>query len=358
MIVHDARRYDARKALLLRRETGPGARSRTLAAVQLPTVAVLLPTLDEAESIDACLASLAAQDYPGDWGIVVADGGSADATKILAEAWTDRLHLRVIDNPARVQSEGLWLAAQATDAEILVRADAHTTYAPDYVRRSVEVLSETDATAVGGPMVPASSSVFGQAVARVMRSPLGIGPGAFHHGGERREVDTVYLGAFRRERFLALGGMRTLPSRVAEDADFYWRMRREGGTVMLDPSIGSSYRPRESWPDLWRQFLRYGRGKADMLFVNGVWPSWRPLAPLLLVLGLVEGLVLGSLAIWWPLWALLGLWATALLIAGRGRPLDVVVAATMHLAYGFGLLTGLFRWPPRVRSQVVSRSAP
>ncbi|MEX2279382.1 MAG: glycosyltransferase [Acidimicrobiia bacterium] len=326
--------------------------------MHLPSVAVLLPTLDEAASIDACLASLALQDYAGMWEVVVADGGSADGTRVLAEAWKGRLDLRVIDNPHRVQSEGLWLAAQVTDAEVFVRADAHTTYAPDYISRSVEVLTETGATAVGGPMVPHSTSAFGQSVARVMRSPLGIGPAAFHHDGGRREVDTVYLGAFRRDRFLALGGMRTLPSRVAEDADFYWRMRREGGTVVLDPSIGSSYRPRESWPGLGRQFFRYGRGKADMLFVNGVWPSWRPLAPLLLVLGLLEGVVLGSLAIWWPLWALLGLWCAVLLVAGRGRPLDVVVAATMHLAYGFGLLTGLFRLPARVRSQVVSRSAP
>jgi cellulose synthase/poly-beta-1,6-N-acetylglucosamine synthase-like glycosyltransferase len=326
--------------------------------VELPSVAVLLPTFNEEEFVDTCLGSLAVQDYDGGWEVVIADGGSTDATRDLAVAWRDRLRLTIVDNPRRLQSEGLWLASQATAAEILVRADAHTTYAPDYLRRSVELLAETGASAVGGPMLPDAPSRFGQAVARMMRSPLGIGPGAFHHAASRREVDTVYLGAFSRRRFDALGGMRTLPGGVAEDADFYWRMRRAGGTVIVDPTIRSTYRPRESWPALWRQFARYGRGKADMLLVNGVWPSWRPFAPLALVVGLAAGLALGAIGVWWPLVVLLILWLAALVVAGRSRPLDMLVAATMHLAYGIGLLFGLFRSPGKTRAQVVSRSTP
>lgn len=326
--------------------------------MSLPSVAVLLPTLNEEAFIDSCLGSLAAQDYPGPWEVVMADGGSADATVRRATTWSERMRLRVIDNPERIQSAGLWRAALATDADVLVRADAHTVYASDYVRRSIEALAETGAVAVGGPMVPQAPSRFGQAVARVMTSPLGIGPGAFHHGGARREVDTVYLGAFLRRHFLEMGGMRTFPNGVAEDADFYWRMRMAGGAVVLDPTIRSRYRPRETWRSLWRQFFRYGRGKADMLLVNRVWPSWRPLAPLLLVLGLAEGLVLAAFGTWWPVASLSVLWLAALLVAGRGRPLDTLVAGTMHLAYGTGLLTGLFRSPSRVRRQVSVRPSP
>jgi succinoglycan biosynthesis protein ExoA len=326
----------------------------TLTAVDLPSVAVLLPSYNEEAFIDACLGSLAAQDYAGPWHVIIADGGSVDRTRELAGAWHDRLDLRVVDNPARIQSEGLWLAAQATDADVLVRADAHTTYSVDYLSRSIEILAETGATAVGGPMVPEAPSRFGQAVARVMRSRFGIGPGAFHHATERRTVDTVYLGAFRRSDFLALGGMRTMPSGVAEDADFYWRMRQGGGTVVLDPSIRSVYRPRETWPGLWRQFSRYGRGKADMLLINGTWPSWRPLAPLALALGLIAGTVVGLVWRWWPLDTLVLVWLSFLAVANKGRPLDIAAAATMHLAYGFGLLGGLFRRPSRVRAQVAS----
>jgi len=324
----------------------------------LPSVAVILPTFNEEGSIDACMRSLADQDYPGRWEIVVADGRSEDATRARIETWHARTNLRIVDNPARVQSAGLWAAAQATDADVLVRADAHTVYSPDYLSRSVEVLADSGATAAGGPMVPDAFSRFGTAVARVMRSPVGVGPGAFHHVGRRREVDTVYLGAFLRSDFLELGGMRTFPSGVAEDADFYWRMRRAGGSVILDPGIGSVYRPRETWRGLWTQFRRYGMGKADMLLVNRAWPSWRPLAPLALIAGLLGGVALGVFGVWWPLGLLSVAWLAVLTVAGRGRPLDMVVAATMHLAYGIGLLGGLMRSPARVRAQVSAASSP
>lgn len=300
-------------------------------------VSILLPVLDEVTGIEACLDSLEAQDYPGPMEILIADGGSTDGTLELIA----RRRVTVIANPLRVQSHGVNLAARQASGEILIRADAHTTYAPDYVSRSVAVLTETGAAVVGGPIRPVGTTRFGKAVAAAMRSRLGIGPGAFHHAERRQEVDTVYLGAFRRSEFLELGGMRALPSGVAEDADLYFRWRQRGGVIIVDPSIRSTYLPRQTPGALWRQFFRYGRGKADMLRVNRRWPSWRPLAPLLLVLGLATGLAIGPLVGWWPLGGLASSWMVVLIIAGRGRLLVMVAAAIMHLSYGFGLLRGL-----------------
>ena len=46
---------------------------------------------------------------------------------------------------------------------IICRADAHTLYSPDYVRRCVEVLEETGAENVGGLMRPVGTTTFGPA---------------------------------------------------------------------------------------------------------------------------------------------------------------------------------------------------
>jgi GT2 family glycosyltransferase len=146
--------------------------------------------------------------------------------------------------------------------------------------------------------------------------------------------------------------MRTLPSRVAEDADFYYRLRKAGGKVMVDPAIVSTYLPRETIGDLWRQFYRYGLGKADLLFVNGEFPSWRPLAPLALVLALAAGLVLLILGDPRLLALALLAWLAALAVASRLQPLVLAAAAVMHLSYGVGLLRGLMRSPRRVRDLV------
>ncbi len=147
-----------------------------------PSVSVLLPVLDEVADIDDCLRSLTGQDYAGPLEIVVADGGSRDGTRDRLAAWAGRdARVRVVDNPARRQSAGLNLAAQLARGEILVRADGHTAYEPDYVRRSVEVLLATGAVAAGGRLRPVGRTRTGRAVAAAMRSPLAIGPDSFHH---------------------------------------------------------------------------------------------------------------------------------------------------------------------------------
>jgi glycosyltransferase involved in cell wall biosynthesis len=314
---------------------------------------VLLAVFNEAANIDECLASLAAQDYAGPWEVLVADGGSTDGTVDRIGEWSEKLRIRIFDNPERLQSKGLNLLGEVATAEILVRADAHTTYAPDYLTSSVSALLTTGASAVGGPMRPTGSSPFGRAVARAYRSKVGIGPAPFHHSEENVEADTVYLGTMARETFLDQGGLRTMPSGVAEDADFYYRLRKDGGRVLVVPAIRSTYRPRESPSELWRQFYRYGLGKADMLYINGEFPSWRPLAPMALVVGLIALLVVGLATGWWlPLIALFVVWLLVVAVAAGGSPLGMGAIAIMHSSYGIGLTRGLLRLPATVRAAV------
>src|SRR5258708_38714105 len=57
----------------------------TLAPVQAwPKLAVVIPARDEAEGIGACIGSLLAQDYAGEWSTVLVDDGSSDGTAAIA----------------------------------------------------------------------------------------------------------------------------------------------------------------------------------------------------------------------------------------------------------------------------------
>lgn len=316
-------------------------------------VTVLLPVFNEEGFIDACLSSLASQDYEAEMEVIVADGGSSDHTLDRLESWRERMPLmRIIDNPGRLQSHGLNLAATEAKGEILLRADAHTTYPPNYVRTSVESLEETKATAVGGVQAAVADGGFGVAVARAMDLALATGPAQFRHAERRTEADTVYLGAFGKSDWERLGGWRTLPSGVAEDADLYHRWRQQGARVVVDPNIRSTYHPRDTVAGLWHQYYRYGLGKADMLYVNGRWPSWRPAAPLALVVGLASAVGFGFAWSWWPLAALAVLWQGALAVAAKGRPPVMLAGSIMHLSYGLGLARGLLRSPRAVRRRV------
>jgi glycosyltransferase involved in cell wall biosynthesis len=322
--------------------------------VSRPPVSVILAVVDEASTIDAVIDSLSGQDYDGSVEIVVADGGSRDGTLDILRARAQRGGLVVIDNPGRRQSPGLNRAAETASGEILIRADGHTVYAPDYVRRSVEALGTSEQIAVGGPMNPVGTTPFGEAVASAMGSRMTM-PARFHHAESTATVDTVYLGAFRRDPFLSLDGFRSFPSGAAEDADFYARWRRSGRTVIVDPDIRSTYTPRGRPGPLIRQYFSYGQGKAEMLWANGRFPSARPLAPALLMVGLLAlGIVWLVSGIGWPLLALLAAWVTWLGIAALRSPRRRVgvfaVSALMQLSYGTGLLWGLGRGPWPVRN--------
>jgi len=333
--------------------------SVTCRNVPSPPVSIILPVLDEIANIDGVIDSLAEQRYNGTLEIVVADGGSKDGTRErLKERAEQDPRIVVLDNPKRRQPSGLNLAAARATGEILIRADGHTLYDTDYVRNSVLALTETEAVAVGGPMNPVAAHGFAASVAGAMNSPLVL-PARFHHARAREEVDTVYLGAFRKSDFMAIGGFRTFPSGTAEDADIYARWRSEGQVVLVDPAIRSMYTPRNSPSALRRQYLRYGNGKAEMLWANRRLPSLRPLAPALLLLGFVAFAILAiATSVWWPMVALAGVWLAWLLFVGirsRGSVAGVMTAAAiMHASYGLGLLWGLVRGPGPVRRSLDS----
>ena len=322
--------------------------------VPFPSVSVILAVLDEIGGIDDVLDALMTQSYDGSIELVVADGGSTDGTRERLDEWAlQDPRVTVIDNPRRRQSPGLNLAAERASGEYLIRADGHTVYDSDYIRSSVAALVGTDAVAVGGPMTPVGKDGFGEAVVGAMNSAMVL-PARFHHAVGREEVDTVYLGAFRRSDFLNIGGFRSFPSGTSEDADLYARWRGQGRVVLVDPSIRSQYEPRDSISALWKQYFRYGKGKAEMLWVNGRLPSLRPLAPALLVVGLFILALLAIVSgIWWPLAVLAAAWLSWLSVVGLRSPAStagvMTAAAIMHLSYGLGLISGLVRGPGPVR---------
>jgi succinoglycan biosynthesis protein ExoA len=316
-----------------------------------PTAAVIVAALDEVANIDHVIDTALASRHVAT--VIVADGGSTDGTR---ERVAHRAHadprVRLIDNPHRVQSAGLNVAATIADTDLLIRLDGHTTYAPDYIDASVAAWAED--LAVGGPMRARGDTPWSEATAYAMDDPMAIGPARFHHATVAEDVDTVYLGTFERAVFLDVGGFRTFPSGTVEDTDFYRRWRERGGIVRVDPAVRSWYHPRSKWRGLWRQYVRYGRGKAELLWLNGRLPSVRPAAPAALVLLLAVGAVLAVSWTPWPLVALIGVWGLALgVVAARSparRLRTAAAAATMHVAYGLGLWIGVFAGRPEVHT--------
>ena len=115
----------------------------------LPSVSIILPVLNEEAHLDRCLRSVDDQSYPAIIEIVVADGESTDGTRSVAARFAK---VRVVDNPRRIRPAGLNTAIAAALGDIIVRVDARTSLAPDYVERCVSALERSGAAIVGGQM--------------------------------------------------------------------------------------------------------------------------------------------------------------------------------------------------------------
>ena len=94
-------------------------------------IAVIIPALNAASTIGACLRALAQSDRPVG-AIIVVDDGSTDGTCEIARA----AGARVLVNAATVgAAQSRNVGAKATSAELLVFVDADVAVAPDAIGR-------------------------------------------------------------------------------------------------------------------------------------------------------------------------------------------------------------------------------
>jgi glycosyltransferase involved in cell wall biosynthesis len=338
-----------------------------------PRVTIAMPAYNEERYIEACIASVQAQDYPRDHiEILVADGRSTDQTRdILARLAAADPRIRVIDNPARLQAAGLGLLVKQATGDIFVRMDVHCEYAPDYVRRCVETLERTGADNVGGAQRAKARTVFQRALCAALTSPLGVGGAKYRSADAEGYVDTVFLGAFRRRVFETIGIWD--PGAITnEDAELNQRILDSGGQIYLSRDIVVHYFPRDSFTTLARQYYKYGRGRARTLLKLGSFPTLRPLAPFAMVAGATALVAVPPL---WPAAPLafaayaLATGAEAVRVGGRLGPAAVPLVWAMfpvlHASHGVGFAAGLLQYlrkpdwdaePERIPKKVTLRA--
>lgn len=310
-----------------------------------PAVTVVMPVRNEAASVAESVESALGQDYPGDVEVVVADAMSEDGTR---QALADLPGVRIVDNPDRTTPAGLNRAIEAANGEVIVRCDAHAVLPPGYIRRAVELLTETGADNVGGVQRAVGSMPMQRAIAYAMSSPIGVGDARFHYGGQPGPVDTVYLGVFRRSVFDRVGWF---DERLARNQDYELniRIRQGGGVVYFHPDLEVVYRPRATLAQLWRQYYDYGVWKRQVARLHPSSLRLRQLAAPLLIVGLVVSAVLAAVGRWGWAAVIPGAWLTLLAVGtvwtvikrrSAAGLLFGLAVATMHLAWGFGFMTG------------------
>jgi glycosyltransferase involved in cell wall biosynthesis len=316
-------------------------------------VSIVLPCRNEQGYIQACLQSALDQDLAeGGFEILVADGMSTDDTREYLEQMAKRHpQIRLLDNPGRIVSTGLNAAIRAARGEFIVRMDAHTSYAADYVRQCLAVMNQTGADNVGGPMQTTADTFMERAIRAVFHSAFAVGGARSHNTGYEGYVDTVIYGCWKKSVFERIGYFDEELVRNQDD-EHNLRLTRAGGKIYQSPQIRSWYHVRGSLQALFRQYMQYGYWKTLVIRKHGAPASFRHLVP---------GAFIGSLCLlaalglfWSPAWrvvlALTGAYSAAaltmsLITAARSQwqlfPVLPLVIGCFHFGYGYGFLRGV-----------------
>lgn len=294
-------------------------------------ISVIIPCFNEEKYISKLLDNLLQQDYPKDkTEIIFADGLSTDRTReIIIEYQKQNSSIKLIDNPQRVVPHALNAAIRASSGELIVRIDAHAFYPNNYLSVLVKKKAEYNADNVGGVCItePVNDSLMARAIALTVSHPLGVGNSSFRIGAdEEKEVDTVPFGCFDRSLFDRIGFFDEQLIRNQDD-EFNGRIIKNGGKIVLIPSLEIEYFARENYSKLWRMFYQYGLFKPLVNTKLGSPATLRQFAPPVLILSLILPLVIG---LFFPFFFIL--WLIAMTIYA-----SIVVSVSVHLSVTNGI---------------------
>ncbi|HLL73109.1 MAG TPA: TIGR04283 family arsenosugar biosynthesis glycosyltransferase [Pyrinomonadaceae bacterium] len=190
-----------------------------------PAISVVIPTLDEAHSLGATLQALTRLHHGGRVEIIVADGGSADATREIAEE-----HGARVIRSARGRGAQMHAGASVARGRVLWFLHADTIPPPDATGQILDALRR-DSKIVGGNF---EISFDGTRLAA--RFLTWLYP-------QLRKLGLYYGDSaifVRASVYRAVGGFRPFP--IFEDLDLVRRLKGRGALVHIGARVVTSSR--------------------------------------------------------------------------------------------------------------------
>jgi glycosyltransferase involved in cell wall biosynthesis len=254
-------------------------------------ISLIATVLNEGESIDRLLASIAAQSRQPDE-IIIVDGGSTDDTVTRMRAHAQQMPLTVLEAPGCNISEGRNVAIERVRGDVLVVTDAGVRLADDWLEKLVQPLLDDPNLGVAAGFFQADPHTVFEAAMGATVLPLAD------------EIDAATF--LPSSRSLAL--RTSLAKQISgypewldycEDLVFDLRLKLLDTPFAFVPRAVAHFRPRGSLRSFYKQYYLYARGdgKADLWRKRHAirYITYLVALPLLLALGLIVHPVLWSL---------------------------------------------------------------
>jgi GT2 family glycosyltransferase len=326
-------------------------------------VSVVIPTKDAEETIEACISSIL--ENGGSHEIIIVDD-SSDRTPQIASKYP----VAIIRAPGKNISEKSNLGIELASCDIIAFIDQDCAVPRDWIPRALKLIEETGAHALGGPSLTFPEADFRERCSGlVLGSWFGAGPSADRYRigrPEPFEADESKLTScnlfFDGKALREAGGFDPKLG-SCEENELLFRMRAKGFRVFCAPSLYVWHRRRPIFRPFLREMFWYANGRGNFLRMNPRSLRVAHLIPSAFALGLILGSASSLLGLLVEPFAFaLGLYfaldaivSTRAAIGGRVglKAIPALMAAFFlsHMAYGIGLIYGLFGGIYRYRRQ-------
>ncbi len=286
--------------LYLRLRSRRSPKKENGSAEKTARVSIIVPCLNERNTIVAKLRDLRALGYPKDRiEFVFVDGGSTDGTLALLHEERDRdSDFELLRSPHPGKVAQLRYAISRVKSDIIVNTDADAILAPDVVQRLVDALSDLDVGIAGTRCVVKDGS---HPIERFQREKQNELRSLENAGGSASIVLGPCL-AMRREMMQRL--LAEAPDDVlAEDVYLAFQCHAQGLRVrQVDEAVAVEQRAPTNLGELWRQKRRrvHAFERETFRAIRSLRMMNRPVRLMLLTL-IVQQTVAPWALIAWPL---------------------------------------------------------
>jgi len=227
-----------------------------------PVVSILLPARNERKRIQACLESLARQDYP-DYEVLVLDNSDDDTGEIAGEVARQYRHVRVIKGlPQPPDWAGKNFACHQLSKQArgqwLLFVDADTVHKPGMLRGAISLANSENASLLSGFPHQITSSLAQQIIVPafyfILLSwvPFWI---PFRPGKSRANFAIGQFMLFSSSEYRRIGGHELIKTHLLDDVWLAIETGKAGGKVVTaDLSKYVSCHMYETVMDMWNGF--------------------------------------------------------------------------------------------------------
>ena len=276
-----------------------------------PFISIVIPCRNEEQFIGRCLESIIANDYQKDrLEVLVIDGDSEDNTRhIIGKYVAKAPHIRMLNNPDKMQNLALNIGIRNSKGEIIMRMDAHSEYKYNYVSEAVNALLKYGADNVGGRWVtlPRDNTMIAKAICAATSCYFGVGNAYYRLRSldkdkpvlnkPKWDINVPYF-CCRREVFDKVGLINEKLD-YSEDIDFRRRLKESGFRTLFVPTMECYYYMRTDLKSFLQHMFRNGYWLLHPLnFTSGISFSLRHVVPLAFLMFIAS---MVALAWWFPI---------------------------------------------------------